>query len=344
LQLPYRRQGSVGVKLPEMSKKKGIAVYTSGFLLLAAIFFIVFRQEEYREIIVGISLFQAAVTLAITFGLFFINGYMIAFMASHHYKTSIGLGDVALLPLMMHLWSFIIPFRGGLLFSAFFLKMKYNIKGAEGIAIGVFTTMISLVLTGLCGIYFTFYNNMFYSSWTVLAILLSLSPLIIFVLDRMMQRIRLKNHSLLDRLRIFTASVTGNSIKLLMDYSISAGIFSITIAGIALYILFIVWVTCILHIEASLDKVVIFALMMRLSVFVRIVPGNIGVQELLSGGSFYLVGGNVTDGLAIALFVRFFSLLLTFSLGVIGIAVNMNHFKMRNIRQLWADLRNYNNS
>ena len=111
------------------------------------------------SLMAGISLFQVTVTLVITFCLFFINGYIIAFMASHHYKTSISLMDVALLPLMMHLWSFIIPFRGGLLFSAFFLKMKYNIKGAESIAIGVFTTMISLVITGLCGVYFTFYND-----------------------------------------------------------------------------------------------------------------------------------------------------------------------------------------
>ena len=129
-----------------------------------------------------------------------------------------------------------------------------------------------------------------------------------------------------------------------MDYKISAGIFSITVVGIALYVFFIFWTTYVLHIETSLDKVVIFALMMRLSVFVRVVPGNIGVQELFSGGTFYMVGGNVTDGLAIALFVRFFSLLLTLPLGVIGIAVNMNYFKMKNIRKLWEDLRDGHNT
>lgn len=330
--------------MPEVLKKKEIAAYAGGFLLLAAIFFMVLRQGDYREMLAGISLFQVIVTLVITFGLFFINGYIIAFMASHHYKTSISLMDVALLPLMMHLWSFIIPFRGGLLFSAFFLKMKYNIKGAESIAIGVFTIMISLVITGLCGIYFTFYNHRVYSFWFVLSILLSLSPLLILVLDRMLQSIQLKKQSLLDRLKTFIASVTSHSRKLLMDYKISVCIFFITVIGIAVHVFYIAWITHVLHIETSLDRVLIFALMMRFSVFIRIVPGNIGVQELFSGGTFYMVGGSVTDGLAIALFVRFFSLLLTLPLGVIGLAVNMKYFKMKNIRKLWADLRDGHNT
>ena len=309
--------------------------------MLAAIFFFVLRQGDYRELMAGITLFQAAVTLAMTFGLFFINGYIIAFMASHQYKTTIGLWDVALLPFMMHLWSFIIPFRGGLLFSAFFLKLKYNIKGAESIAIGMFTIMISLVVTGLCGVYFSFDNDMVYSLWTLLSILLVMTPLFVLVLDRMMQHFRINSQSVLDSIKTFIASVTSQSRKLLMDYKVSAGIFILTVAGIAVYAFFIFWVAHVLHIEAGQDKLVIFALMMRLSVFVRIVPGNIGVQELFSGGTFYMVGGDITDGLAIALFIRFFSLFLTFSLGIVGMAANMQHFKIKNIKKLWMDLRDY---
>lgn len=327
--------------MTEGLNKKGIAAYAGGFVLLAAIFFFVLRQGDYRDVLSGISIFQAVVTLVITFCLFFINGYIIAFMASHQYETSIGFWDTALLPFMMHFWSFIIPFRGGLLFSAFFLKLKYNIKGAESIAIGVLTIMVSLVITGLCGVYFTVANHMVYSVWTLLSILLALTPLVILLLDRVMQRIQIKNHALLDRLKTFIAAVTANSSKLMMDYKISAGIFSITTAGITIYVFFIFWVAQVMHIEASLEMIAVFALMMRLSVFVRIVPGNIGVQELFSGGTFYMVGGNMTDGLAIALFVRFFSLFLTLLLGVLGIGINMHYFKIRNIRKLWAELRDY---
>jgi len=323
------------------SKKKGLAAYAGGLLLLAVIFIFVLRQGDYRELMTGITLFQAAATLAIAFCLFFINGYTIAFMASHQYKTTIGLWDVALLPFMMHLWSFVIPFRGGLLFSAFFLKLKYNIKGADSIAIGMFTIMINLVVTGLCGVYFSFNNDIIYSLWTVISILLVLTPLFVLVLDRMMQRFRINSQSVLARLKIFIASVTSQSRKLLMDCKVSAGIFILTVAGIALYAFFIFWAAHVLQIEAGLDKLVIFALMMRLSVFVRIVPGNIGVQELFSGGTFYLVGGDMTDGLAIALFIRFFSLFLTFSLGIVGMAANMQYFKIKNIKKLWMDLRDY---
>ncbi len=77
------------------------------------------------------------------------------------------------------------------------------------------------------------------------------------------------------------------------------------------------------------------ALIMRLSILVRIIPGNLGVQEWFSGGSFYLLGGNLDDGLMIALFIRFSALLITFSVGIIAFIGNMKYFKFKEIRKLW---------
>ena len=110
-----------------------------------------------------------------------------------------------------------------------------------------------------------------------------------------------------------------------------------TVASLMVFIFLLIYITIVFNIHTGVNKIVMFALMMRLSTLVRLVPGNLGVQELFSGGAFYIIGGNLNDGLAIALFVRFLSIVLTFTIGTLGIVVNLNHFKMRELKKMWAE-------
>ena len=127
--------------------KAGVA-YAIGFLLLLFIAVNIFSDPDYMVLMRKVSFFQLTVSLLIGFFLFLINGYTIACLVKRHYRTTVKRVDMVMLPFMMHLFSYLIPFRGGLLFSALFLKVKYRIKGTEGIAIGVYTLFINLVITG----------------------------------------------------------------------------------------------------------------------------------------------------------------------------------------------------
>jgi hypothetical protein len=220
--------------------------------------------------------------------------------------------------------------------------MKYGIRGTEGIAIGVYTLIINLMITGLCGLYYTYTKHIFFSGWTFLSLLFIASPIIVWLLDQILDRVVLKSFSLLNNIKKLISSISHSSQKLLMDYKTSIVMFLFTVASLIVFIFLLFWITIVFNIHTGLDKIIMFALMMRLSTLVRLVPGNLGVQELFSGGVFYVIGGSLNDGMAIALFVRFLSIVLAFTIGTIGIAVNLSHFKLGGLKKMWAELTKSN--
>lgn len=321
---------------PGTIKIKAGAAYAIGLLLLLFIAVTILSDPDYRVLVRKVSFFQLTAALLMGFFLFLINGYTLSFLVKRSYQTTIKCVDMVILPFMMHLFSYLIPFRGGLLFSAFFLKVKYRIKGTEGIAIGVFTLFVNLVITGLCGVYYTFINQMLISMWTLFSILLILSPLVVWLLTRVANGMSLKAGSVLDKIKTIVYSISHSSQKLLADYRLGLTMLLLALVSIIGYVIFLYYSAVIFQMSIKLENIIMFALMMRLSTLVRLAPGNIGVQEFLSGGAYYMVGGNLNDGFAIALFVRFISLMLTFTIGTTGVLMNMRQFNVQKIKELWS--------
>jgi len=319
-------------------KLRDIIAYIVGILLLVIVGIKIFTNKDYLSLISDISYVDMIVSLFLSFFLFFTNGCIIAYLTQRHYKTPIKLIDITMLPFMMHFWSFILPFRGGLIFAVLFLKKKYHIKPSEGIAIGVYTSLISLIITGLCGLYYAYYNNFFFSVWTVVSMSLVFSPIIFKMIEKGLGLIPLKKFPVFNNIKKIISVISFNAQNFFSDYKTSTTIFLFTCASIVTDIVLVYWITNILNMNIPLDVIVMFSLMMRLSILIRIVPGNIGIQELLSGGVFYFLGGSLNNGLLIALFVRFLALLLTFSLGPIGTAGNIKYFTIRDIITSWRAL------
>lgn len=316
---------------------KALASYVIGLLVLFLIAFNIFSNPDYLALVRKVSIFQVAVSMLIAFFLFLINGFILAYLVKQHFQKSINSIDIVMLPFMMHLFSYLIPFRGGLLFSALFLKIKYNINVTEGISIGVFTLIIGLIVTGFYGVYFAFSNEMLFSTWTCISILLIFSPLFVFIFGRVIRSIELKPDSTINKIKNIVYSISRSSQRLLTDYKRSSVIIFLTIANILGYFVLLYFTAVILQISATFDKIIMFALMMRLSTIVRLAPGNVGVQEFLSGGAYYMVGGSLSDGFAMALFVRFVSLILTFFIGISGLLINMNRITFKEIKCLWGE-------
>lgn len=318
-------------------KIKVILAYIVGIILFIVVAVNVLGNEDYIQLAQVISYFHILISLLITFLLSAMNGYVIAYLVWQQCQTSIRFVDMMMLPFMMNLCSYFIPFRGSLLFSAFFLKLKYGVEGTEGIAIGVYTLFINLMISGLVGVYYAYVNQMFFSIWTILCLLFIFSPALVRIIELLLDHATFFPHSILNNLKTMIIRISYHSRMLLLDYKTSIVMFLFTVANIIVFIFLLLWITFVLHIDSGLDKIVMFTLMMRLSTLVRLVPGNLGVQELFSGGAYYMIGGDLNDGLAIALFVRFLSLLLTFTIGTLGIAVNLHHFKMGELKKMWTE-------
>jgi hypothetical protein len=76
-----------------------------------------------------------------------------------------------------------------------------------------------------------------------------------------------------------------------------------------------VWVAKTLALELSVISILTLVIVLKILVVVKITPGNLGIEQLVSGGVVSLFSLNSADGIIISAFTKIFSLLLAFGLG-----------------------------
>ena len=96
-----------------------------------------FQDVNPLQLISDVGIANLATNLLIGIVYFFSFGYLMRVVYSHHYKQSITWTDTFLLPFMMHLWTYILPAKGGLIYQTFFVKAKYQIDMSKGFSVGV---------------------------------------------------------------------------------------------------------------------------------------------------------------------------------------------------------------
>ena len=69
-----------------------------------------------------------------------------------HYKLRIKTIDILTLPMMMHLFLYVLPIKGGMLFQVIYSKHKYNLDLSKGFSIGLMVFLNSIVLTVIIGL------------------------------------------------------------------------------------------------------------------------------------------------------------------------------------------------
>lgn len=317
--------------------RKNIVSFGISVLLIAIVVIILIRSN-YITLVKKISWTDIAVSIVICLSVFALSGYRIGYLMSRQYHTRLRLIDVVTLPIMMNLWGYVIP-KGGMLYSAFFLKTKYRIKAAEGFSIAVYIFLITMVLTGFIGLYYTVSKNLFFSVGTFISILLVLSPFIIKVLNIILQRFSFERIVLLKNIQSVTTSIIDNSNIFLTDVSMTVVVFLLTLANIAGRAVWFYWAATVFDMQVSIVAAVMLALVSQLALVIRFVPGNLGVNELMAGGALSILGGTIEEGILFTLFNRFACLLLTITVGLLSIAANMKYFHLKDLKSMWKALK-----
>jgi hypothetical protein len=80
-------------------------------------------------------------------------------------------------------------------------------------------------------------------------------------------------------------------------------------------------------------------LIMQLSTIFRFTPGNLGVEQIVSGGVVVLIGGQMGDGILLSVFVTVTTMIMSISLGGISTLYNMKYFNVRNFHSLIQSLK-----
>src|SRR3972149_12192545 len=104
----------------------------------------------------------------------------------------------------------------------------------------------------------------------------------------------------------------------MVNWRLNLVVLGLTLLRIGVSIFWFYWAIVIFGLHVSFTEVAVISLANEFSLIIRFVPGNIGVDEFVAGGVLSVMGGTVGEGVLIMLFLRFSSLVLTFTVGVWG--------------------------
>ncbi|MCC6447870.1 MAG: hypothetical protein IT215_04210 [Chitinophagaceae bacterium] len=65
---------------------------------------------------------------------------------------------------------------------------------------------------------------------------------------------------------------------------------------------------------------------MKLTVFFKFTPGNLGVNQFASSGIILLVGGSLADGFTLSLYQTATGVIVSFLLGSVFSIINLKYF------------------
>jgi uncharacterized protein (TIRG00374 family) len=88
--------------------------------------------------------------------------------------------------------------------------------------------------------------------------------------------------------------------------------------------------------------ILLATLVLRIVTLVRILPGNLGVQEVMIGSVFLAAGLGLHEGLTTALLVRLVSVVLAGTLGAAGLYSNFRYFDADSFTGLISKLKKSN--
>jgi len=313
-------------------------------LLIAAIFlFLAIRilcHDNYISLFKEISLLDLLVAMLISFMLSFSGGYILKFILQDQYQARISFIDTCTIRLMMNFWSFIIPIRGGLLYILFFLNSKYKIKISEGASTNIFVYIVSFTFSGLFGLYYTISNGKVFSIETLVSLLFVLNIFLLRGANALFQKLPTAQFRLFHKLKLFLNTLVINSNRSFRNIKTTGIVFFLIVVRYFFQAGRYYWAAVVFGIDISFTTAMVLAIIIEMNNMIfRISPGNLGLNELLSGGVFAIIGESSQEGIIIALFIRLANWILTFTVGLWAVMINIKYLSIDNLRSLWFKLK-----
>lgn len=251
-----------------------------------------------------------------------------------HYNLRIKSIDILTLPMMMHLFLYLMPIKGGMLFQVIYSKHKYNLDLSKGFSIGLMVFLNSIVLTVLLGLALAYFIPVesFELRMTILALgvgLVGMMTTMTFLPSTLRDGsgivISLVNFLINVRVQLVEQF---KNIKLFFGLLITSFL-SVTIQAVWF------WKTAeILGIPAEFAPVYLVVLILRVILLFRVLPGNLGVQEVMIGVVFAAAGFQLEDGLLIGVVTRLISVFWSATIGLPALYSNLKHFDSLSISGL----------
>ena len=215
----------------------------------------------------------------------------------------------------------------------FFFKKKYNLDASKGFSVGVVSIFISFIITSIFGIISCIYTDNFYIWILGMSFVLIFSPIVFNFFNKIFQKYSFKKAGLLYRMKSFINTIFLHSNGLMIDRSAIFVNILINVLYFTLSFVSYQWLKIILHVNLPLTSIFLILLISRISSLVRLLPGNLGLEELYMASIFEIIGKAPGIGIVFSLILRATTIMVFVPFGIIHFVINLKHIKLLDFKE-----------
>jgi uncharacterized protein (TIRG00374 family) len=282
-----------------------------------------------------IGLADWAILIGLTLCLYLLSGLQMLFLVKFVSGKRITTADVLFMPMSMSMFSYFIPTNGGFFYAVYFLRKKYQVESAQGFSVGVVSIYISFIIAGVALLVASLMLGIFKWYLVILAVLLMLSPVLIHFMNQLIQRIPAKEGRLTDRIKKYLDRIISHANAMMRNRRIVIINVLITLASLLVFFLLYYRLNASLQMGLPLLSIIAMIAMMRISSLIRLLPGNLGLEELFTAAIFGIIGHDPNAGLVFSVFLRLCAVLIMIPVGVFHTAFNSNYFSFSDLKAIW---------
>ncbi|MFT4713967.1 MAG: uncharacterized membrane protein YbhN (UPF0104 family) [Candidatus Azotimanducaceae bacterium] len=317
-----------------MRNHRALVLFTTAGILFVAVAIVTFNNMDLSLILGQLTVSNALVNVGLAIAFFVSFGMTMRVSFRQQYKLHLAPSDVITLPIMMHLFTYIIPIKGGLLFQVFYIRHKYKLELSKSFSLGITTFMVSVFLTVVIGLGLSLQlqlnTDILPSVFGIIGFGLVTLPIILWLLPKQSAHFEGTIYKLLR----FLIDLRNELLSQIKNLRLVTGLLLTGLISILIQSLWFWQSATVLGIEADLNLVILVVLILRIILLVRLLPGNLGIQELMIGGVFLMAGFSIEEGLAVALLTRLVSVFLAATIGLIGLYSNLQYYESRKLSAL----------
>jgi hypothetical protein len=250
--------------------------------------------------------------------LYFISGF---FFSNVMYETTgkkLKIIDMVAFPLSRNLWGYVLPFQGAFIYSLLFCKYKYNVQITKITSINIFMVLVNIFFLGMILLYIFFGNITENIYLFIIGLLCLIAPLLFILASFFFDKVLPSSRFLfLEKIRKISKVIINDISSLVTNFSFFISIFIINLFHFLVNLFWFVSVSKALNLNLSVISLLTLVMVLKTLVIVKITPGNIGVEQLISGCAISLFSLNPADGIIISTFTKIFSLSLALIFGTI---------------------------
>jgi len=265
--------------------------------------------------------------------LFSLSGIKLGYTMRRVYGRSLSAFDVITLPVVMNLWGYLLPIKGGMLYSLFYMHRRYGVAFHQGGAISFFVYAVTLGLAGLMLLVSLHFEGGDHGVAVAIGLLLVFNYVLIMAALWLIARLaRSLPWEALRRIGDNLAALQGGLRAALVDPVLVFGVMSVSAVHFVVYVAWYMVASTAIGIDLPWRLYLLMAIAGQVSIVFRILPGNLGVSEASVGAATLIFNGSFAQGVEIAVVVRLVNLLVTTIVGIPVLAKHMMQFDIRSCR------------